>query len=141
MLELIAALVLIPVVFGLAMMLMGLAGFATYAPFILFDRILERLWGVRHPEATVVYTQPAPPPSVQQQPVVHHHYYMLGQQQPTPALPAPPVLSQVGQPPVTRPASPVTLDGEWRVVDPPVSGADEVQRLLGSGNRALARRR
>ncbi len=143
MLELVLALVCIPVVFGLAMMLMGFAGFAVYAPFLAFDRLLDRLWGVRHPEPpTVVYMQPpAAPPTYPapmppaQQPVVHnHHYYLLGQQPPAPPLPAP-----------TLPRTSNVVEGEWREVRPsaprasslaPVQGRDEVRRLLAAGRPA-----
>lgn len=141
MLDLIAAFIVIPLLFVVCILVVSLMSGVMFAPFILFDRFLERLWGVRHPEPPAyVYMQQAPPPTYQappppaQQPIVHNHYYLLEQPPSAPPLPAP-------QPSVTRHPSPVTLDGEWRVVDQPVSGAAEVQRLLGSGARPLARRR
>ena len=134
MLELVLALVFLPIVFGLAMMLMSLAGFAVYAPFIFFDHLLERLWSGRHPEPTAyLYTQPpappvypAPVPPPAQQPVVHNHYYVLGEAQSTPQLPTPPDPSSV-------------IEGEWRVASPMppvVTGKDEVRRLLAAGRPA-----
>ena len=141
MLDLIAAFIIIPLLFGVCVLIISLMSGVMFAPFIWMDRVLDRVWGVRHPEPPAyIYMQPPAPPTyqapppVQPQPVVHNHYYLLEQPPSAPPLPAP-------QPSVTRHPSPVTLDGEWRVVDQPVSGADEVQRLLGSGTRPLARRR
>lgn len=130
MLELIVMLVALPVAIMLVMIVAAVMNAAVFAPFILFDRLLERLWGVRHPETHVVYMQPPaptyqtplPPPS---QPVVHNHYYVLGEPAPAqPTLPAPPRSQAV--------------EGEWRVVAPPaaVTGKDEVRRLLAAGRPA-----
>lgn len=125
MFELIAALVVIPVVFAVAMMLLSLVGIATYAPFILLDRLLERVWGVRHPEPTVVFMPPAPPmyQAPMPPPVIHNHHYYISQPPAAPSLPMPA-------------APPAPIEGEWRVVGQPVQGSDEVRRLLATGRQA-----
>ncbi len=128
MLDIIILLVALPIAIMLVMVIAAVMNAAMFTPFLLFDRLLDRLWGVRHPETHVVYMQPpAPtyqPPLPPSQPAVHNHYYVMQAPPAAPTLPAPTVSD--------------TVEGEFREV---VNGADEVRRLLGSGSRALARRR